>query len=288
MRSEIQDLTNGMLDKVQANGRMDIIADLAQPLPVAVIARMFDVPEKDYPLFFNWSNALAGSLDYTEDPEVYNTAAKAAEAFTEYLRELVAERRANMGPDLLSALIEAREAGDSLTELELFATCTLLLTAGHETTTNLIGNGLLALLRHPKQMDKLKANPGLMKTAVEELLRYDSPVQATGRVVYEEVEIGGQTLPPGSQVNFMIGAANRDPARFERPNELDLSRQPNPHIAFASGIHYCLGAPLARMEGQIAFATLLDRMPDLRLETDTPKYRDHFTLRGLEALPVSF
>jgi cytochrome P450 len=288
MRNEIQAITDSLLDKVQADGRMDIIADLAYPLPVTVIARMFDVPEKDYALFHGWSNALARSLDYTDDPNVYIAATKAAEEFTAYLRELVAERRNHLGEDLLSALIQAKEAGDSLTEAELFATCTLLLTAGHETTINLIGNGTLALLRHPEQMARLKENPGLMKTAVEELLRYDSPVQATARVVYEEVEVGGHTLTPRQQVNFMFGAANRDPARFENPGQLDIGRQPNPHLAFGGGIHYCLGAPLARLEGQIAFATLLRRMPNLGLETDSPKYRDNFTLRGLEALPVSF
>lgn len=288
MRSEIQAITDSLLDRVQENGRMDVIADLAYPLPVTVIARMFDVPEGDYTLFHGWSNALARSLDYTDDSSVYLAASKAAEEFIAYLKELVAERRKNLGQDLLSALIEAREAGDSLSEAELYATCTLLLTAGHETTINLIGNGTLALLRNREQMERLKANPGMMKTAVEDLLRYDSPVQATGRVVYEDVEVGGRTLRPRAQVTFMLGAANRDPARFENPNQLDLSRQPNPHLAFGSGIHYCLGAPLARLEGQIAFATLLRRMPDLHLETDSPKYRDNFTLRGLETLPVSF
>jgi cytochrome P450 len=288
MRENIQVITNGLLDKVQANGRMDLIADLAYPLPVTVIARMFDVPEQDYALFHGWSNALGRTLDYTDDSTIYENGAKAAEEFIAYLQELVAERRANPGKDLLSALIQAREAGDSLTESELYATCTLLLTAGHETTINLIGNGTLALLRNPEQLAQLRENPGLMKTAVEELLRYDSPVQATGRVVYEDVEVGGLTLKPRAQVNFMLGAANHDPARFDNPHQLDLSRQPNPHLAFGSGIHYCLGAPLARLEGQIAFATLLERMPDLRLEIDEPKYRDNFILRGLEALPVSW
>jgi cytochrome P450 len=288
MRENIQVITNGLLDKVQANGRMDLIADLAYPLPVTVIARMFDVPEQDYALFHGWSNALGRTLDYTDDSTIYENGAKAAEEFIAYLQELVAERRANPGKDLLSALIQAREAGDSLTESELYATCTLLLTAGHETTINLIGNGTLALLRNPEQLAQLRENPGLMKTAVEELLRYDSPVQATGRVVYEDVEVGGLTLKPRAQVNFILGAANHDPARFDNPHQLDLSRQPNPHLAFGSGIHYCLGAPLARLEGQIAFATLLERMPDLRLEIDEPKYRDNFILRGLEALPVSW
>lgn len=180
MRDDIQAITDGLLDKVQENGRMDIIADLAHPLPVTVIARLFGVPEKDYTLFHGWSHALARALDYTDDHNVYVAATEAAGAFIAYLRELVAERRKSPGDDLLSALIAAEEAGDTLTEMELFATCTLLLTAGHETTINLIGNGTLALLRHPEQMAQLKANPGLMKTAVEELLRYDSPVQEVG------------------------------------------------------------------------------------------------------------
>jgi cytochrome P450 len=288
MRSEIQAVTDELLDRVQDNGRMDVIADLAYPLPVTVIARMLGVPDADTDLFHGWSDALARALDYTDDSAVYLQASEAAEAFTAYLRGLIAERRVNPQDDLLSAMAAVEEAGDSLTEMELLATCTLLLTAGHETTINLIGNGTLALLCHPEQMEQLKQNPGLMKTAVEELLRYDSPVQATSRGVYEEIEVGGQKIAAGQHVNFMLGAANHDPERFENPGVLNLARQPNPHLAFGSGIHYCLGAPLARLEGQIAFTTLLRRMPQLGLETDSPKYRNNFTLRGLESLPVSF
>jgi cytochrome P450 len=288
MRSEIQAVTDELLDRVQDNGRMDVIADLAYPLPVTVIARMLGVPDADTDLFHGWSDALARALDYTDDSAVYLQASEAAEAFTAYLRGLIAERRVNPQDDLLSAMAAVEEAGDSLTEMELLATCTLLLTAGHETTINLIGNGTLALLRHPEQMEQLKQNPGLMKTAVEELLRYDSPVQATSRGVYEEIEVGGQKIAAGQHVNFMLGAANHDPERFENPGVLNLARQPNPHLAFGSGIHYCLGAPLARLEGQIAFTTLLRRMPQLGLETDSSKYRNNFTLRGLESLPVSF
>ncbi len=180
------------------------------------------------------------------------------------------------------------EAGEHLTEAELYATCALLLVAGHETTINLIGNGTLALLQHPGQLQRLRQEPTLLRTAVEELLRYDSPVQMTSRIVLTPLTVRGQTLAKGQQVSFMLGAANRDPAAFANPERLEINRKNNPHLAFGSGIHYCLGAPLARLEGQIAFETLLRRMPNLALATTTPVYRDNYVLRGLETLPVTF
>lgn len=288
MRAKIQEITDRLLDKVQDSGRMDLIADLAYPLPVTVICEMLGVPAADQDEFHSWSNDLARSLDLTDEAAVYDQAAEAAVVFRKYLEGLAAEKRARPGSDLLSMLVQVEEAGDKLTEDELYATCTLLFIAGHETTINLIGNGTLALLREPEQLARLLADKGLLRTAVEELLRYNSPVQLTSRVVFEEIVVGGQTIPRGSQVAFLLGAANRDPERFSEPNKLDIGREPNPHLALGGGIHYCLGAPLARMEGMIALETLLRRMPGLRLETDEPMYRNNYALRGLESLPVTW
>ncbi|MDQ3249072.1 MAG: cytochrome P450 [Chloroflexota bacterium] len=288
LRSTVQAITDGLLDRVQAAGEMDLIADLAYPLPVTVIAEMLGIPEADRQAFHEWSDALARSLDLTEDPAVYERANQAAATFTAYLRELANRRRVEPQADLLSALVAVEEAGDHLTEAELYATCSLLLIAGHETTINLIGNGTLALLRHPEQLALLRQNGALIKPAIEELLRYDSPVQMTSRMVLEKVAVRGQTLQPGQQVSFMLGAANRDPEVFSTPDVLDITRKNNPHLALGGGIHYCLGAPLARLEGQIALETLLRRVPTLALNTATPIYRDNYVLRGLEALPVTF
>jgi cytochrome P450 len=207
---------------------------------------------------------------------------------SDYFRGLVAERRASPRGDLLSALIAAEEAGDKLSEDELLATCILLLIAGHETTVNLIGNGTLALLRHPGELRRLRESPGLIASAVEELLRYDGPVQRTARIPSTDVTIGGRTIGKGEMVMPFIGAADRDPAQFRDPDRLDLARTDNRHIAFGWGIHFCLGAPLARVEGQIAIDTLVRRFPKLELVTDEPEYRQSLTLRGLKTLPVRF
>jgi pimeloyl-[acyl-carrier protein] synthase len=288
MRGRIQAITDGLLDRVQAAGHADVIADLAYPLPVTVIAEMLSIPPEDHEQFHDWSDALAHSLDLTDDPQVYNRASHAAVELTKYLREIVARRRRQPGDDLLSALIEAEEGGGRLTEDELYATVALLLLAGHETTINLIGNGVLALLRNPDQLRRIRENPALIRPAIEELLRYDGPVQMTSRVALENLEIRGQTIRAGQQVAFLLGAANHDPERFAAPQKLDVGREPNQHLAFANGIHYCLGAPLARLEGQIAISALLGRMPELALATEAPEYRDNFVLRGLRSLPVTF
>lgn len=288
LRVTIQTITDTLLDKVQAQGDMDLIADLAYPLPVTVIAEMLGIPQADQDRFHEWSNALAATLDLTEDAAVYDRASQAAAAFTDYLAELAAERRRHPQNDLLSALVSVEEAGDHLTMNELYATSSLLFVAGHETTINLIGNGMLALLRHPDQFELLKHEQGLAKTAVEEFLRYDSPVQMTARIVLEEMDFGGYTFPRGAQVVFLLGAANHDPERFEKPGQLDITRQKNQHLSFGGGIHYCLGAPLARLEGEIAFTTLLRRLPQLRLAVDTPEYIDNYLLRGLKSLPLTF
>jgi cytochrome P450 len=286
LRSRIQSVTDHLLDAAFANGQMDIVADLAVPLPVMVIADMLGVPESDRDLFRGWSRDLAHTLELTDSEAIYNRGAAATVDFSAYLRDLANARRKQPQPDLMSALVEAEDQGDKLTEQELISTCILLLVAGHETTTNLIGNGMLALLRNPDQLAALRANPALGRSAIEELLRYDSPVQMTSRAVLHETEHNGQTLRQGMQVSFMLGAANHDPAVFDQPATLDITRDPNPHLSFSNGIHYCLGAPLARLEGQIAIQTLLARAPEIRLLDDNPTYRETWVLRGLNGLPV--
>jgi pimeloyl-[acyl-carrier protein] synthase len=291
MRPHIQEIVDGLLDRVEGARGMDVIEDLAYPLPVTVICEMLGVPIADQDVFKQWSADIARSLDASILPagsEVITRGQEAGDALREYFRSLIAVRRKRPQPDLLSALIAAEEQGDKLSEPELLATCSLLLIAGHETTVNLIGNGLLALLRHPDELRALADDPALIQTGVEELLRYDGPVQRTGRMTMADVEIGGRQIPKGSIVAAVIGAANRDPAHFPDPDRLDVARRENRHIAFGFGIHFCLGAPLARIEGQVAIGTLLRRMPALKLVSDTPEWRESSVLRGLKTLPVTF
>jgi cytochrome P450 len=233
---------------------------------------------------------VARSLDaigVPSDAEIVARGRAARRELIDYFRRLLPERRRHPRDDLLSLLITAEEAGDKLSEGELLASCVLLFIAGHETTVNLIGNGLLALLRHPDQLKRLRDDPALIHSAVEELLRYDSPVQRTARITNTDVEVDGRTIAKGSMVVAAIGAANRDPAHFPEPDRLDIARRDNRHVAFGFGIHFCLGAPLARVEGQIALGTLLRRMPRMTV-AGTPAWRESSTLRGLTALPVTF
>ncbi|MCH8849437.1 MAG: cytochrome P450 [Chloroflexi bacterium] len=291
MRVHIQDIVAGLLDEVQAKGSMDLIEDLAYPLPVIVIAEMLGVPPEERDTFKRWSDDLVanmGAPGMTPDPELMKRAQTSSNEMADYFRERIAERRKAPKEDLLSALIAAEERGEVLSEDEVLATCVLLLAAGNETTTNLIGNGMLALLRHPEQFQKLRDDASLTDTAVEELLRYDGPVQATARVANEDVDVGGQQVEKGQMVMCVIAAANRDPAHFDDPETLDIARKDNKHIAFGFGIHFCIGAPLARIEGQAAISALMRRMPNLRLENDEPAWNGNFILRGLRSLPVSF
>jgi pimeloyl-[acyl-carrier protein] synthase len=291
MRAHIQSIVDRLLDRVQGARAMDLIADLAYPLPVTVICEMLGVPLDDHQAIRGWSSDIARSADsigLLGDPEVAKRGAAASRALGEYFRRLLPERRQHPQADLLSLLIAAEEQGDQLSEGELLAMCVLLFIAGHETTVNLIGNGLLALLRHPDELRKLRDDPALIPLAVEELLRYDSPVQRVGRITNTDVEIQGRQIPKGSLVVAAIGAANRDPSHFADPDRLDIARADNRHVAFGFGIHFCIGAPLARVEGQIALGTLLRRMPSLALETATLEWRESSNLRGLKALPVSF
>ena len=291
MRPHIQEIVDGLLDRVDGARAMDVIEDLAYPLPVTVICEMLGVPAADQDIFKTWSTDIARSLDAAILPADSDAIPRGRDArlgLADYFRSLIATRRKDPKPDLLSALIAAEEEGNKLSEGELVSTCILLLIAGHETTVNLIGNGLLALLQHPDQLRALRDDPGLIQTGVEELLRFDGPVQRTGRMTTAEVEIGDKRIPRDSVVVSVIGAANRDPKQFADPDRLDVSRKDNRHIAFGFGIHFCLGAPLARLEGQIALGTLLRRMPKLALVSDVPEWRESSTLRGLKSLPVTF
>ncbi len=289
LRVQIQQITDDLLDKVQDKGSMDLIEDLAFPLPITVIARMLGLPLEDQERLREWSTDLAITLELIEDPEPYNKASKVTVVVTDYLRKLVAQRRKHPTDDLISALVAAEEQGDKLTEDEMIANVILLLIAGHETTVNLIGNGTLALLRNPEQFEKLKNDLSLVKNAIEEMLRYDSPVQLTSRMAQQDVEFNGQQIARGQQVATLLGAANRDPQVFPNPDGFDITR-PNAgqHIGFGNGIHYCLGAPLARLEAEIAFSTLLRRLPTLALTDEAPVYKGTYVLRGMKSFPVAF
>src|SRR5215468_1154406 len=284
LRPRVQDLVDGLIDAVQDQGSMDLIDDFAYPLPVVVICEMLGVPVEDREHFRRWGLDIARGLDsimLPPDSEVARRSMSSRSELSDYFRRLIAERRKAPRADLLSGLIAAEEAGDKLNEEELLATCILLLVAGHETTVNLIGNGTLALLRNPDQRERLRSQPGLIGSAVEELLRYDGPVQRTARIPSEDIVINGRTIAKGEMVMPFIGAADRDPVQFPDPDYLDIGRTDNRHIAFGWGIHFCLGAPLARLEGQIAIGTLVHRLPKLALATDKPEHRQSLTLRGL-------
>jgi cytochrome P450 len=289
MRPRVQEIADALLDAVEEGGEMDLIDDYAFPLPIIVIAELLGVPAEARNNFREWSNA-AVSGDTTQE-YVEKVLLPHMEAFVGYLRAMFEEKRKNPKEDLISALVRAEEAGDKLSEDELLAMVFLLLIAGHETTVNLIGNGTLALLQHPGELQKLKSDPALIKPAVEELLRYDGPVEtSTERFAREDVRIGDTVIPKGEMVMVVIAAADHDPERFPEPDELDITRPDNKHLAFGKGIHHCLGAPLARMEGQIALGTLLRRMPNLRLKgsPESLTWRPGLVLRGLRSLPVEF
>jgi cytochrome P450 len=289
MRPRVQEIADTLLDAVQDRGEMDLIDDYAFPLPITVIAELLGVPAEDRNSFREWSDAAVSgdtSREHLEKVLIPNM-----QAFIDYLRQMFEEKRRNPAEDLVSALVRAEEAGDQLSEDELLGMVFLLLVAGHETTVNLIGNGVLALLQHPDQLEKLRADPSLIRDAVEELLRFDGPVEtSTERFAREDVRIGETVIPRGEMVLVVIAAADRDPDRFPDPDALDITRSDNKHLAFGKGIHHCLGAPLARMEGQIAISTLLRRMPELRLKgsPESLSWRPGMVLRGLQGLPVEF
>ena len=285
LRDRIAAIVDELLAPV--TDRMDVIDALAAPLPAIVIAELLGVPAEDHRRFKAWAAAIVASIGQPTFSAGDGGGTPAFQQLFGYLGEIIAARRAAPRDDLISAMVQAQEEDDALSDAELLATSNLLLIAGHETTTNLIGNGLLALLREPDQLERLRGDLTLLPTAIEELLRYDGPVQATLRVAREDVEIGGQAIEAGSLLLVGIGAANHDPDVFAEPERLDVGRDPNPHLAFGFGAHFCLGAPLARLEGEIALRALLERFPRLTLATESPAYRPNPVLRGLVSLPVS-
>jgi cytochrome P450 len=288
MRARIEEIADELIDRVKDRGEMDVIEDFAYPLPVTVIAEMLGIPEADRNDFKRWSRQVAPILDPIISEEVFFQVAEAGLALAVYFDEMVAKRRADPRGDLITELIRAEDEGDRLTPEELRATLILLLVAGHETTMNLIGNGLLALLHNPGEADRLRTDPSLAKTATDELLRYDGSVHLTARTAIEDAEVAGERIAKGEMAIGLLGAANRDPAQFPDPDRLDVGRDPNRHLAFSAGGHFCVGATLARVEGQIAFETLLRRLPTLKLVDHDPPYRPTITLRGLRSLPVAF
>jgi cytochrome P450 len=269
---------------------MEVINDLAYPLPVRVICEMLGVPEEDHPEFSRWSKILVKSLDpdIGVAPEELQRRAKAIVESKDYFRGLIAKRRQDPRDDILSALIAAEEEGDKLDEIELISTSRLILVAGHETTVNLIGNAVLQMLRHPDALALFQSEPPAHARGVtEEVLRCDPPVQFNGRLCTESTEVGGMRIEAGQFVLMLLGAANRDPAKFENPEVFDITRNDDRHLAFGYGIHFCIGAPLARAEGQIALQRMAERFTDWRL-LEEPVYKEMITLRGLDSLRVGF
>jgi cytochrome P450 len=285
MRGRIGAIVDGLIDEFGGAGEVDLIARFAEPLPVTVIAELLGVPVADRHLLRPWSADIC--LMYELDPPETSArrAVQASLEFGAYLRDLLAERRRRPGEDLISALAGVVDDGDTLTETELIGTCVLLLNAGHEASVNGAGNGWWTLFRHPEALARLRADPSLLPTAIEELLRYDTPLSLFERWVLEPIEVDGVAIPAGDEVALLFGSANRDPRVFDRADELDLARDPNPYLSFGAGIHYCLGAPLAKLELGIAFEALLRRVPRMEL-VEPPEWKPTFVLRGLRELRV--
>ena len=287
-RGRIREIVDELLEPAASARRLDVIRDLAYPLPITVIAEILGVPAEDRAAFKRWSDDLAMLLDPFVPAPVFARAQESAREMYLYLGEVFAERRRHPQQDLVSRLVLAEERGDLLSESELFAVCALVLGGGHETTTNLIGNGVLSLLRHPEQRGRLQRDARLMETAIDELLRYESPTQFTGRTATADCELGGKRIAAGDFVVLALGAANRDPAEFAAPERLDVGRRENRHLAFGFGIHSCLGGRLACLEASIAISALLSRFPDLQPEDDEPQWYPSIVSRGLTTLPVRF
>jgi cytochrome P450 len=291
LEPDITALVDSLLDGVEDRGRFEVINDLAYPLPVAVICRLLGVPIEDEPKFSHASALLAAALDpvisFTgQAPDSFDEMFQAGLWLREYLRDLIALRRSDPGDDLMSALIHVEESGDQLTEEEIVATCNLLLVAGHETTVNLIANAILAMLRHPSQWAALSADPLRVSAVVEETLRYDPPVQLMGRIAADDMTIGETLVPKGDVMMLLLAAAHHDPAAFDRPDKFDPDRENIRHLGFGKGPHFCLGAPLARLEAAVALSKVTARFPHARMAGE-PQYKPNLTLRGLAALEVA-
>jgi cytochrome P450 len=276
-----------MLKPLQHGTEVELLREFANPMPVRIISELLGVPQALHGTFVNASRAIAA---FRGNPNRTVEEARAAQdaliELTEFFRKTVAERRRKKGDDLISLLIDIEEEGEVLTEEELYAQCIALLFAGHETTRNLIGNGMYTLLKNPQQTAELREKPEMIRSAVEELLRFESPVQFTARVLKEDIEVCGQPIRKGWTVLCMLGAANRDPKQFKEPNQLNLKRLNNQHLAFSAGLHFCIGAQLARLEGQIAILNLVQRFPEMKLAGPRPEWASTFGLRGLKSLPV--
>ena len=288
LRPQAEAIVQRMLDRLRGGSQVDLMSEFANPMPVRIISELLGVPEALHGTFVKTSRAIAvfrGSPNRTV--EEARAAQDALIELTEFFRKTVAERRQNKGTDLISLLIDIEEGGDVLTEEELYAQCVSLLFAGHETTRNLIGNGMYALLRNPDQLAELRDKPEMIRSAVEELLRFESPVQFTARVLKEDIEVCGQKIPKGWTILCMLGAANRDPKQFEQPNQLNLGRLNNQHLAFSAGIHFCIGAQLARLEGQVAIQKLIQTFPNMKVAIPRPQWASTFGFRGLTTLPVT-
>ena len=289
LRPHIQEIADSLIDAVLDKGYMDVIADVGDPLPAIVTAEMLGLPTSDWQQLTAWSTDFAETLgNLQHNPDHAPRILQSLEQMCSYFRNAVHDHRRYPRDDLISAFLNAEMDGDCLTEEEVVANSIMLMTGGQETTTNLIGNGILSLLRHPDQLEQLRADPSLIPSAIEELLRYESPIQYTSRLAPDDVQIGGKTICKGQAVITVMGAANRDPERFRDPDQLDICRQDNRHLAFAWGSHFCFGAPLARLEGQIAFETILRRMPNLTLKPEPANWRENLGFRGLTSLPITF
>jgi len=287
LQPRIREIVDDLLDRMDGDEDADLIRQYAYPIPITVIAELLGVPAEDQDDFREWSNPIALALGPQTSTEVGRKAMEGRDKLVAYFNDILPKRKADPGDDLITALLETEEQGDQLSHGELMVMLNLLLIAGHETTVNLIGNGIHALLRHPDQRELLRERPELAKSAVEECLRYDSPVQSTGRIVKVSTEIAGQVVEPRQSISTPVGCANHDEDRFDEPERFDITRDPNPHLSFSAGIHFCLGAPLAKLEGQIAIPAIFERFPKLRLATEETKYRPAVILRGLESLPVT-
>ena len=289
LKEHIREITARLLDAVQPAGRMDVIADLAEPLPCIVTAEMLGVPVEDHRTLKDWSRDFAEMLgNFQHNPDRVPKILRAVEGMTDYFRAAMRDQARRPREGLVSTLMNAEVDGDRLTEEEVIANCIVTMVGGQETTTNLIGNGVLSLLRHEDQLERLRNDPSLLPPAVEELLRYESPSQHTGRLAPADVEMGGRLIRKRQAVIAVMGAANRDPGRFPDPDRLDVARQDNRHVAFGWAAHFCFGAPLARIEGQIALEAVLRRLPGLALDGSPLAWRTNLGLRGLERLPVTF
>jgi cytochrome P450 len=288
LRPQVEAIVDGMLKPLHRGSTVELMQEFANPMPVRIISEMLGVPQELHDTFVNWSRAIAV---FRGNPERTVEQARAAQdaliAMTDFFRKAVAERRRNKGNDLISLLIDIEEDGEVLTEEELYAQCIALLFAGHETTRNLIGNGMYTLLKHPQETAELREKPEMIRSAVEEILRYESPVQFTARVLKEDIEVCGQRIPKRWSILCMLGAANRDPKQFKEPNKLDLRRLNNQHLAFSAGPHFCIGNQLARLEGQIALLNLVQRFPEMRLAGAPPEWAPTFGFRGLKSLAVT-